>query len=385
MGGKSQPDFGQIAASEADDNRQSVRDQLFANRPDQYTPWGSTTWSQNPYTDPTTGEETMQWRQETSLNPGLQDIFNKQQAIQGGKTDLAGMLTGRMGAEFGQGMDWRGLAPMGQVMTAQYTLPENDIGNPNDIRGHAENAMYNKAQSRLAPAQAGEKAALETKMRAQGLRPGDQAWQSQVQGLGQKHTDAQNQATWGSVDAGRQEAQQMYGQMMGQQQNRFNQALSANQQNFGQGMQQSQYANQIRQMQMAEAMQKRGWSLNEMNALLSGGQVGMPSMPSFNQGGMVQGPDRMGAAAQQASMENASSPWGALAGIAGQGLGAYFSDRRLKTNIKRIGTVKGHPWYSYDYIWGQSSQGVMADEVPAEHVTEIGGFKAVNYGTLLGE
>ena len=29
-------------------------------------------------------------------------------------------------------------------------------------------------------------------------------------------------------------------------------------------------------------MQKRGWSLNEINALISGQQVGMPQMPSFN-------------------------------------------------------------------------------------------------------
>ena len=74
----------------------------------------------------------------------------------------------------------------------------------------------------------------------------------------------------------------MFGQQMGRNQNNFNQALQANQQNFGQAMSGSNYANQIRQQQITEQMQKRGSSLNEINALLSGQQVQNPQMPNFN-------------------------------------------------------------------------------------------------------
>ena len=73
--------------------------------------------------------------------------------------------------------------------------------------------------------------------------------------------------------------------------------------------------------------------------------------------------------------------------LGGQALGGWstnWSDRRLKKNIQRIGTVKGYPWYKYDYIWGEASEGVMADEVPQEYTIDIGGLKAVNYGALLG-
>jgi hypothetical protein len=56
------------------------------------------------------------------------------------------------------------------------------------------------------------------------------------------------------------------------------------------------------------------------------------------------------------------------------------SDRRLKTNIRRIGTTPGgFKWYSFDYIWGEASEGVMSDEVPSDMVTQIGGFDFVDY------
>jgi len=61
-----------------------------------------------------------------------------------------------------------------------------------------------------------------------------------------------------------------------------------------------------------------------------------------------------------------------------------FSDRRLKNNIKRIGTVKGYPWYSFDYIWGESSEGFMSDEIPQEYVMRhVTGYDMVDYGSIL--
>ncbi len=211
MGGKnSDPDYRGAALAQGEANREVVRDQTFANRPDQYTPFGSTTW--NPYQtlDPATGENTTAWEQVQSLDPRLQAILDKQIAVQGGRTDIAGMLTGRMGGEFGQQMDWRGLNPMGQVPTQQYTMPEPDAGNPYETRQRAEDAVYNQAQSRLAPRFAEQRKQQEIRLRNQGLRPGDQAWQSQMGAIDQQETDAYNQAQYSAVGAGREEAGQMY-------------------------------------------------------------------------------------------------------------------------------------------------------------------------------
>ncbi len=63
-----------------------------------------------------------------------------------------------------------------------------------------------------------------------------------------------------------------------------------------------------------------------------------------------------------------------------------MSDRRLKSNIKRIGTSPlGIGVYEYD-IFGERQTGVMADELeqvkPEAVLTHPSGYKMVNYGAL---
>lgn len=72
----------------------------------------------------------------------------------------------------------------------------------------------------------------------------------------------------------------------------------------------------------------------------------------------------------------------------GTNLASLFSDRRLKTDIARIGTTDdGLGVYTYRYKWGGPVQmGVMADEVanvrPEALGPTVGGFATVNYGAL---
>jgi hypothetical protein len=89
-------------------------------------------------------------------------------------------------------------------------------------------------------------------------------------------------------------------------------------------------------------------------------------------------------AASQAQMISAGI--GAAGALGGAGIKAA-SDRRLKKNIKRIGThVLGIGLYTWDYLWGQPFSGVMADEVeqvmPEAIVMHPSGFKMVNYSML---
>lgn len=318
MGGKSNgPDYGELAAQQGQADKEVNRDQTYANRPSQYTPWGYTKWTNESVIDPSTGQPTTKWSQTQGLTPELQAILNKQIAIQGGRTDIAGALTGRMGNEFTSPIDWRGLSPMGSVPTSQFTIPEPDIGDPNAFRQQAQDAMFNMAKSRLDPQFAAKRAQLEQKLRNQGIGPEDAAYKAQMQTLGQQETDAYNQATWSSVGAGRDESNAMYSQLMGRNQNAFNQANTANQNNFGQAMQASQYANQIRQQQLTEAMQKRGFSLNEINALLSGQQVNAPQMPNFSQASQAQSAPIYQAGVAQGNFDQASNPMNGLMGLAG--------------------------------------------------------------------
>lgn len=83
---------------------------------------------------------------------------------------------------------------------------------------------------------------------------------------------------------------------------------------------------------------------------------------------------------------------GTFAGLGvGSGLLALgklaLSDRRLKRNIVRIGTLgSGLPWYQFKYIWSdQIHEGVMSDEVRRvipDAVGTIYGYDFVNYARL---
>ncbi len=98
------------------------------------------------------------------------------------------------------------------------------------------------------------------------------------------------------------------------------------------------------------------------------------------------GGDIGGGGGMMGGMMGGGAGAGAGAGGAGAGAGAaaLASDRRLKTNISRIGTVNGYPWYSFDYIWGEAGEGVMSDEVPARFVRKgLSGYDLVDYGALL--
>lgn len=66
---------------------------------------------------------------------------------------------------------------------------------------------------------------------------------------------------------------------------------------------------------------------------------------------------------------------------------AKFSDRRLKTDIQKVGkTNAGLPIYTYKYKGDNKTQmGVMAQDVEKKTpkaVKEVGGFKAVNYALV---
>jgi hypothetical protein len=92
----------------------------------------------------------------------------------------------------------------------------------------------------------------------------------------------------------------------------------------------------------------------------------------------------------QAKAAQQSAIYGAIGktiGAAGEVAAAKVSDRRLKTDIKKVGvTESGLPVYTYKYKNSNVTEmGVMAqdvEEVFPEAVVEINGFKAVHYNLI---
>lgn len=146
----------------------------------------------------------------------------------------------------------------------------------------------------------------------------------------------------------------------------------------------------------SESLANRNQPINEISALLSGSQVSTPTFSSTPQTG-VAGTDVAGItqnayldANQQAQQSVAANnaTIGGLFSLAGTGLtaGIKYSDRRLKSEVVRVGTLAdGLPLYEYT-IFGKRERGVMADEVervrPEAVLESAFGIKRVNYARL---
>jgi hypothetical protein len=173
---------------------------------------------------------------------------------------------------------------------------------------------------------------------------------------------------------------------------------------YNQQLQSAQLSNQASNQQLAQNQAIQQNPLNILQALRTGAQLNTANLPQVgtSQPGQLanwQGADMLGAATAQgqydqsvynaqaaANAQMMSAGIGAAGALGGAGIKAA-SDRRLKKNIKRIGThVLGIGLYTWDYLWGQPFSGVMADEVeqvmPEAIVMHPSGFKMVNYSML---
>jgi hypothetical protein len=319
------------------------------------------------------------------------------------------------GQAYNQSMGARQAYNQAQQQAFNQALAAGQFGNQAVQQAYAQN---------LGAAQFGNQAA------GQAFNQGLQANQFQNQAANQLFN--QNLA---AGNFGNQAQQQAYNQNMGQaqlnnatQQQAFNQNLSANQfqnqalgqasaldiarmqagnqaaqQQFGMGLQAANFQNQLRQQAIAEQAQRRGMSLNEMNALLSGQQVSMPTFPGFNTAGRAETPNILGATqmgydaalgAVNAQNANSANMMGGLFGLGSSALMSptasafLFSDRRLKSNIKRVGD---HPMgvgiYEYTMM-GMPQRGVIAQEVQAVRPDLVkrhaSGYLMVNYKEVGG-
>jgi len=183
----------------------------------------------------------------------------------------------------------------------------------------------------------------------------------------------------------------------------FNTLNALQQQQYNQALAQAQFQNTAAQQALAQQAAIRSMPVNEISALLSGGQVSVPQFQGYSgvtvapppifQAGQAAGNFAQQNYANQVGAYNAGMGMlGSLAGAAGTAIGGagsiagLFSDRRLKSNVVRVGT---HPLgigiYEYD-IFGERQRGVMADEVetvmPEAVATHSSGYKMVNYGLL---
>jgi len=382
MGGKSgpaPPDYTAAAERQAQSSREATTTQNWANRPDQNNPWGSTSWQSASDVDPSTGQKVTRWTQNTSLNPNVQGALDSQIDLQRGRSELGASMLGRAKQELGQPMEW---GQFGEYKNAPNARPF-EFGSAQDARARAEENAYKSATSRLDPQWQQRAGDLESQLANKGITRNSDAYSRAMGDFDRSRNDAYQQAQMGAISAGGNEAQRNVGM-----------DLNINQQGFNQDLQSTQAQNNIRQQQIAEEMQRRGFSLNEINAAISGQQVSAPQFQPFSMAGASAPVNYMGAAQQQYQgaqdqWQNQNAGLGNILGAAGQvGSAFMFSDRRLKADVKRIGThTLGFGIYLMRYI-GETRMrvGVIAQEVQRYRPDLVrdggGGVLQVNYKEL---
>jgi len=346
-GGKGQPaapDYAGAAATQATSSKETTAQQNFANRPNIYTPWGQQTWDTSSTTDPTTGVTVPVWSSNIKLTPEEQASLTGQQKLGAARTNTAQGLMGQVADATKNPFDWASMpaAP----------------GNISD----EQNKTFKQMQAEVEPGRMRQQESLNTRLANQGLPINSAAYNNANTAL---------QGNFAQADKG----------------------LLA--QSSQQGISNVAAQSQLRQQAIAEEAQRRGIPLNEMNALISGQQVSMPQgfAGAPNTTASRSEPNRaLDAAIAQGNYQSQNqNDWGSalggIAGVAGAGMKMYNSDRRLKSNIVRIGE---HPVgvgiYEYD-IFDRHEIGVIAQELLAVRpdlvAMDSNGYLMVNYGGLI--
>ena len=370
-----------------------------------------------------------------TLTPAAQATLDAQQRVQRSLAGLGEQGIGTAQQVLGTPFSFGGpaiqtsLGNAGQIQTgvnpagyeAQGRLDTSGVA---AMPVNAGTTAQQAIMSRLDPSIARNRVSTETQLINQGLRPGGEAYNNAINLLGQQENDQRTQAALQGINLDFAANQQGFGQASAQNQI-ANQASAQNLQNlqnyqqqqnaaqgtqFNQGLAGAQFANTAQQNALAQALQGRQMPLNEITALMSGSQIQNPTFQPY-QGQSVAPAPVAQAAAQQAQfgqniynqqMGQANVNTAGLYSLGGAGLGALgtmgstaaggaalagiFSDRRLKSNIERIGT---HPLgigiYEYD-IFGKRDVGMMADEVqsvsPASVIIHPSGFQMVDYRSI---
>lgn len=227
---------------------------------------------------------------------------------------------------------------LGTIANERSNFLKGYLAQPFDVNQETEKKLYDLGASRLDPRFEQQMEQQRTQLINSGIRPGSAAYTSAMRDFEANRNDAYNQL-----------------------------ALTGRQQAF------------------QEASYERNQPLNEIGALLSGSQVQSPQFvntPQANVGGV----DYTGLVNQQyqGQLANSQAKMGGLFGLLSGGVG-LLSDRRAKTDIKRVGQLdNGLPVYSYRYKGENVTHiGLMADEVekaiPHAVVEGTDGLKRVRY------
>ena len=251
----------------------AARNATYADRVNQTNALGGSNWSNYTTIDPSTGEKVTAWRNDQTLDPTLQRVFDAETNSDARLSEQANQMSEGVGNAFSTPINWDQFGEQAAGPTATnvnsnaYSTDPNarqttnnvsvnpdtnarntssgtrqdsqafrtDTGNTaataGDIganvaattgdskfnwdsanRGRAEDASYGRASKRLDNRFEKEQATMERQLSERGLRVGDSAYDTAVENFNLGKNDAYEMAQMGAVGEGRAEDQQSFGQ-----------------------------------------------------------------------------------------------------------------------------------------------------------------------------
>lgn len=361
------PDPAVVAREQGAANAETARVTAALNRLNQYGPDGSITYDQN-------GPDNYSVR--TTLSPEMQRIYDATRSAQTtygqiGNAQLTGVQAA-LSEPYRNPYANETAAAIGRANTAG-AQPINT--NYDQVRQQSIDA----AMSRLDPMFTRDEEAMRSRLLASGIGQGSEAWNAEYGNFNQARNDARMQAIM-NADGLTGQAIQQAGALRQIPIQEAGQLVNLS--NAG----------------MTQGLVERSTPLNETAALLTGQQVQIPGLQQVPQTQVaptdVIGAYGMSQAAKNAGYQGQLAAYNAgLGGMYGLGSAAILggsmfarSDRRLKTDIRKVGkTEGGSNLYLYRYKddpIGTPHIGVMAQELRKtrpDAVVKVGGFYAVDY------
>lgn len=360
------PDPKVVAAAQTATNKETAYWNALLNNVNQSTPYGSIT-----YTDSSNGKydpkKVPQISSTITLSPEQQAIYDATTKSDIELANLGADQLGRIRDSVATPYSYSGL---GDAPTAQSVEQLSQRG-------------QDAIMARLNPQFGYDEEAMRTRLINQGIGQNSEAYRREMERFDQAKNDARMQAILQGANYG--------GSLQDQALTRRNQAIQ-------------------------EYSTQRNAPLNEYTAMTSGSQVQNPQFQSANYNGAAPA-DYAGLVNQQyqsqlgnynSQVASNNSTMSSLFGLGGSVLGAtagtglagsagwlaMLSDRKVKTNIVKVGEKNGLNIYQFSYKDGISNsldtsktyEGVMADEVkeimPDAVITGEDGYDRVNYGMI---
>ena len=241
------PNYMDLANAQSEYNKNNAIQQQLMNNPDQVGPYGSRTLTMGP---------DGRWTLNTSLSPQLQQNFDQSNA-------LFGSMLNRANGALSNGLSYNSLGAAPTFDTSKVPgLPTADANNLNTVR----DSVYRQQTQYLDPQFQQGQQDLESKLTNQGIMPGSEAWNREMQNFNLTKQKAYGDARDSAIQAGGQEQSRLFGIGLQANQAGMNNAVAG----FNAGM-------QGRQQGVAEQNYLHNAPINDIASLRGSTQFNMPS------------------------------------------------------------------------------------------------------------